>query len=351
MKIEEITPGEASPSFLPSLPPPAPFPGSPRSKPGADSTPRDRKPGAKYRAMVEAFDGFIYISSGDYELEFLNRRFIDRLGGDAAGQKCYQALHQLQDICPWCIRDRVFKGEAVYRETFCPRENRWYALSSTPIRHAGKLSKMTIIQDITERRLAEERNRHLAYHDQLTGLPNRSLFSDRLAMAMAQAKRHRQQVAVMMLDLDRFKDINDRLGHRVGDALLQGVAQRLIGLVRQSDTVARVGGDEFILICPEIARRKDAAQVARKVLEAFGAPFACQGLEVRATASIGVALYPDHGQDQDTLVQHADLAMYLAKKAGRNSCRMFSPGPGGKAPPSARPNPLQAPGLFLGEEA
>ncbi len=280
---------------------------------------------AKYQAMVEAFDGLIYISSGDYELEFLNQRFVARLGGNAVGQKCYRALHNLDQVCPWCARDRVLEGETIYRETLSPLDNRWYVCTSTPIRQAGRLAQMTIIQDITERKLAEELTRRLAYHDQLTGLPNRSLFNDRLTMALAQAQRHRQRLAVMLLDLDRFKDINDNLGHRVGDTLLKGMAQRLSGLLRKSDTVARLGGDEFILISAELARKKDAAKVARKILEACRAPFACEGLEVQVTASIGIAFYPDHGQDSDTLVKHADMAMYRAKKAGRNNYQIFPP--------------------------
>jgi hypothetical protein len=123
--------------------------------------------------MMEAFDGLIYISSGDYELEFLNQRFMARLGGNAVGQKCYRALHNLDRVCPWCACDRVLAGETVHRETLSPQDNRWYVCTSTPIRHAGKLAKMTIIQDITERKLAEELTRRLAYHDQLTGLPSR----------------------------------------------------------------------------------------------------------------------------------------------------------------------------------
>jgi diguanylate cyclase (GGDEF)-like protein len=144
-------------------------------------------------------------------------------------------------------------------------------------------------------------------------------------MALAQAQRQRQKLAVMLVDLDRFKDINDNLGHRVGDTLLQGVARRLTGLLRKSDTVARLGGDEFILIFADLAREKDVAKVARKILEACREPFACEGLELRVTASIGVALYPDHGQDVDTLAKHADLAMYRAKKGGRNNFQIFPP--------------------------
>jgi diguanylate cyclase (GGDEF)-like protein len=306
---------------------------------------------SRYRAMVEAFDGLIYISTVTYELEFLNQRFIARLGADAVGQKCYQALHKLQQACPWCSRDRVLQGETVYLEAVSPRDNRWYARTSTPVRHAGKVFIMTMLQDVTERKLSEELTRKLAYFDQLTGLPNRSLCNDRLTMALAQARRHQHQLAVMMLDLDRFKDINDTLGHRVGDTLLQEVAQRLTGLLRKSDTVARIGGDEFILISTEIAGARDAAKIARKILKTFQSSFACEGREVRITASIGLALYPAHGRDIDTLVKHADVAMYRAKQAGRNDYRFFSQDRDVKDRMVSRFSPSPPPGICMGEKA
>jgi diguanylate cyclase (GGDEF)-like protein len=321
--------------------------------PGPQAAPA--QPGAaeatRYRAMVEALNGFIYITSKEYDLEFLNRRLVERLGMEPVGQKCYRALHSLDRVCPWCARDRVFQGEKVDLEVHSPRENCWYALSSSPIHFPDRVSRMTVIQDISARKFMEELTRRLAFLDQLTGLPNRLLFNDRLAMALALARRHRQQVAVMMLDLDRFKDINDNLGHLMGDAVLIGAARRLSGLLRKSDTVARVGGDEFILIFPEITRTKDTVKIARKVLETFGAPFNCQGLEAQVSASLGVALFPDHGQDPETLVRRADLAMYRAKKAAGPSFRFFSPSQDGRGPRLADPPAAPAPTFWLGEEA
>jgi diguanylate cyclase (GGDEF)-like protein/PAS domain S-box-containing protein len=320
-----------------------------KAAPGSARPPAEEE--ARYRAMVEAFNGFIYITSEDYDLEFLNRRFVEHLGADAVGQKCFRALHSLDRACPWCARDRVFQGERVDLEILSPRDNCWYACSSTPIHFAGKVSKMTIVQDITERKLAEELTRRLAYHDPLTGLPNRSLFNDRLALALAMARRHRQKLAVMMLDLDRFKDINDNLGHQVGDALLIGVAERLTGLLRKSDTVARLGGDEFILIFPEVSRAKDVVEIARKVMGTFSWPFVCQGLKAQVTASVGIALFPDHGEDPEALVQRADLAMYRAKKEGCRGFRIFSPSQEGKEALFTVPQSIQAPGLWRREEA
>jgi diguanylate cyclase (GGDEF)-like protein len=166
---------------------------------------------------------------------------------------------------------------------------------------------------------------HRAQHDALTGLPNRTLFNDRVDMALAQARRTGSRVAVMYLDLDRFKSINDSLGHGLGNELLQAVARRLAGSVRESDTVARMGGDEFTLLLPELTCAADAAEVADKVLRAFADPFLAGSQELFTTTSIGVALFPDDGVDSETLLMHADTAMYRAKTDGSNRCRFFTP--------------------------
>jgi len=175
-----------------------------------------------------------------------------------------------------------------------------------------------------ERKRAEETIRQLAYHDSLTGLPNRRLFNDRLNLEMAHANRNQQKLAVMLLDLDDFKDVNDTLGHSVGDQLLQAVAQRLRSLLRQSDTVARMGGDEFMLILPEIAEEEGATKVATKVLAAFRKPFVFDGHEIRITTSMGIALYPDDGEDSDTLMKNVDIAMYRAKDRGRDNVQRYA---------------------------
>jgi len=175
-----------------------------------------------------------------------------------------------------------------------------------------------------ERKRAEETIRQLAYHDYLTGLPNRRLFNDRLNLEMAHANRNQQKLAVMLLDLDDFKDVNDTLGHSVGDQLLQAVAQRLRSLLRQSDTVARMGGDEFMLILPEIAEEEGATKVATKVLAAFRKPFVFDGHEIRITTSMGIALYPDDGEDSDTLMKNVDIAMYRAKDRGRDNVQRYA---------------------------
>jgi diguanylate cyclase (GGDEF)-like protein/PAS domain S-box-containing protein len=198
------------------------------------------------------------------------------------------------------------------------------------------------MMDITERRRAEEKINYLAYYDALTGLPNRTLFEDRLPQALALAQRNEQVVAVMLLDLDRFKSINDTLGHSVGDSLLRLVGERLSSCVRRSDTVARFAGDGFALVLTQIGRREDAAGVARqaekkaldvvhKILEALQEPFSFEGHEFYVTASIGIGLYPKHGEDPQTLLKNVGAALHSVKEQGGNNYQLYAASMNAKA--------------------
>jgi len=178
---------------------------------------------------------------------------------------------------------------------------------------------------VAERKRSEERLKQLAHYDGLTGLPNRGLFMDRFKQAIAHARRYKRPVAVLFLDLDGFKFINDTLGHDVGDRLLHGVAQRLSGCMREGDTVARLGGDEFVILLVDIVRKEDAEQVARKVITALDQPFVEGRQELLVTTSIGIGLYPGDGEDVQTLIKNADIAMYRAKEQGRNNYQFFAP--------------------------
>jgi len=166
---------------------------------------------------------------------------------------------------------------------------------------------------------------HLAYHDTLTGLPNRTLFLDRLAVALAQANRYEQKLAVLFLDVDRFKDINDSLGHTAGDAFLGLVTERLRRCVRQSDTVARLGGDEFGIVIQKIESFEDAAKVAQKVLELIKSPYLLREREIFASTSVGITVFPEDGRDPETLLKNAETAMYRAKEEGRDNYQLFEP--------------------------
>lgn len=193
-----------------------------------------------------------------------------------------------------------------------------------------------VIQDITERKKIEERIRHLAYYDKLTDLPNRGLFTEILNQAIRYAQRYSKRIATLFLDLDRFKQINDTLGHSVGDALLKEVAERLKPCLRSSDSVARLepenkldlvsrfGGDEFLMLLTELKKVEDAAVIARRILAVFETPFNCAGHEFRITVSIGISVFPDDGDNPEDLVKNADSAMYHAKKEGRNNFQFYN---------------------------
>jgi diguanylate cyclase (GGDEF)-like protein/PAS domain S-box-containing protein len=180
------------------------------------------------------------------------------------------------------------------------------------------------IETEKERGEAERQLAYAATHDALTGLPNRVLFNDRLHMALAQAERNHRTLAVVLLDLDKFKGINDTMGHNMGDQVLQGVGKRLTRLVRKSDTVARWGGDEFILVLPEIARAEDTGKVAQRILEAFRKPFVLGGHWLHITTSIGIVTYPNDGGDAETLIKNADAALYRAKGQGRDNYQLWA---------------------------
>jgi len=201
------------------------------------------------------------------------------------------------------------------------------SLSASPVKDgAGNVTGVALVyRDISERKQAEETIQRLAYYDGLTGLPNRRLFYDRLGQAIALAKRERREMALLYLDLDGFKAVNDALGHDAGDELLKAAAGRIRHRLRESDTVARIGGDEFTVILPRIASREDVAKVARKILGALSASFSLGGREqeFRVGVSIGIAIHPADAQDMDGLIKAADTAMYEAKRA-RNSFRFFA---------------------------
>ncbi|WP_258192487.1 bifunctional diguanylate cyclase/phosphodiesterase [Nitrosospira sp. Nsp2] len=170
---------------------------------------------------------------------------------------------------------------------------------------------------------AKDQLDHLAHHDALTGLPNRLLLQDRLSQTIELARRQGRQFAVLFMDLDRFKHINDSLGHAVGDRLLQSVARRLVRCVRQSDTISRQGGDEFVVLLSNIKQADDAAISAQKILAALAVPHLIGELELQLSVSIGISIYPDHGQNAETLIKSADTAMYHAKENGRDNYKIF----------------------------
>lgn len=228
--------------------------------------------------------------------------------------------------------DELRSVEVALRPKFPGRSRRHFELvvwpmldDESPHHDGGRYHTYGTARDITERMEAEEFISFQAYHDLLTRLPNRALFKDRLGIALTQAAREGHQLAVMFIDLDRFKVINDSLGHTIGDRLLQAVSERLLNCVRKGDTLSRFGGDEFTLLLPEVRDWESAAQVAEKILTSIRAPFKLDGHEIFVGASIGIAMFPSAGATMDALIKNADIAMYRVKNTGRDGFQLFTP--------------------------
>ncbi len=197
-------------------------------------------------------------------------------------------------------------------------------MSATWLNHKGGNAVLSIVRDITERKKTEETINKLAYYDILTGLPNRVLFGNRFNIEIAHARRNEQMLAVLFLDLDRFKNINDSLGHRIGDKLLRKVAQRIKGTLRRNDTISRMGGDEFVILVPGIRKKEDIEVIAAKIMGALQRPFSVNNNQLYITTSIGISVYPEDGENGDILLRRADAAMYSAKELGGNCSCVFT---------------------------
>jgi diguanylate cyclase (GGDEF)-like protein len=231
-----------------------------------------------------------------------------------------------RDAFPAARAGGAWTGDATAR-----RHDGVHALLEAQLAPLGDGHLALALRDLSETRKLEERLGALAHRDPLTGLPNRRLFEDRLEIALAQAHRYRQRVALIFIDIDRFKQVNDGFGHAAGDELLRGVAERLAASVREGDTVARLGGDEFTLLLPGIHYAEDLAAISRKLVESLREPFRIEGRELRVTASAGISLYPEDGEEGEALLKSADTAMYRAKERGRDNFQLFSPAMAEKA--------------------
>ncbi len=238
-----------------------------------------------------------------------------QLGDDDAGQ--------LQDVCDRLHREHSWQGEMDYRNKWGERLTALQTISGVTDESGRVGHYIHIFNDITENKVAERRMRHQAHHDSLTDLPNRGALKHSIAAAVARAHHDEEALAVLFLDLDHFKEVNDRLGHAAGDRLLKEVAQRLLRLLRHEDTVGRLGGDEFLILLEGLPAPRFAGQVAAKLIEALTQPFVLDGEQVKVGASIGIAVFPEHAPDAEALINHADAAMYDAKAAGRGTFCYF----------------------------
>lgn len=238
------------------------------------------------------------------------------------------------------LLERAVRGERIehYEATHLSKDGRriGVSLSISPVKDRTGLviGVSAIARDITERKRADERIRYLALHDALTGLPNRNLFRERVSNAISRARRNRHLMAVLFIDLDRFKEINDTLGHHIGDRLLQVAANRLQRCLREGDGVARLGGDEFVVDLPVLASKEEAITIAQKILEVLRTPFMVDDYALHVSASIGISVCPTDGEDVEVLMHAADTAMYRAKKDGRDNYKFSN-----ETHPSAQTKP------------
>jgi diguanylate cyclase (GGDEF)-like protein/PAS domain S-box-containing protein len=286
----------------------------------------------RYRLMAENATDLISRSTMRGRMVYVSDAARSLLGYDApemVGHSIFEFIAEADHHVVRQVTTRIAEQRAP--QTFSYRALRkdgsflWFETTSraVPDPVTGELTEIVAVsRDISERRRAEEQIEYQAYHDALTGLPNRLLFRDRLTIALAHAKRQHTPVAVMFLDLDRFKFVNDTLGHSLGDELLRAIAARLRSVLREGDTIARMGGDEFTVLLTDLSTPTDAAKIAQKLLETVAYPVRVEGHELYATTSIGIALYPSDGDNAEALLKNADGAMYRAKEIGRNSYQL-----------------------------
>ena len=285
-------------------------------------------------AALEAAANAIVITDSDGTIIWVNHAFTTMTGyskEEVLGKNPNvlksgsQPESYYADLWSTISSGKVWRGEIVNRR----KDGTTYTeeMTITPVTKGignAETQFVAIKQDITERKAAEERVQYLAYYDALTGLPNRTLLQDRLAKAVAGARRRKDKVALLFLDLDRFKNVNDSLGHSVGDLLLQEVAERLKRFGREQDTVARLGGDEFLVVLSNVKDVADAAVAADRLVKSMTAGFVIQDHPLTISCSLGISIFPEHGADGETLIKNADAAMYCAKEKGRNNFQFFT---------------------------
>jgi len=284
-----------------------------------------------YLDAIDNIELGLFVVDEDYKIRYMNNTMIDWFG-DHEGKICYSAIANLDEPCSYCkIHDVIVENKKVIYEPTTP-DGQSFDIVATSIRNSdGSMSKMEVIRNITEKKkvqkdLMEQKEMlyHQANYDPLTGLANRMLFSDRLSQAIKKAKRKKKKMALFYIDLDNFKEINDSLGHAVGDEVLKEVATRLKNTIRSEDTLARLGGDEFSIIVEGLKQIQDTAFLARKILDILADPIKIDEHELYVSSSIGISVYPDDGIDAQNLLKYADSAMYKAKAEGRNNFQYYS---------------------------
>jgi len=285
----------------------------------------------QYIDVIDKIDIGLFVVNEDFSVRYMNNTMV-KWFGDQTGKICYSSVANLDEPCPYCqLHDVIFENKKVIYEPMTP-DGQSFDIVATSIKNAdGSISKMEVIRNITDKKRAQEyllkqkeALDHQAHHDALTELPNRLLFNDRLEQGIAKAKRNHSKLALLFIDLDHFKEINDSLGHDIGDEVLKKVTTRLLGAIRKEDTIARLGGDEFTVIIEELKQGQDASLLARKILDALAEPIIVEGNTLYVSSSIGISLYPSDGNSAQDLLKYADSAMYKAKEEGRNNFQFYS---------------------------
>jgi len=279
----------------------------------------DIVPVARASAIEMLSEGFIILDDGERIVD-VNKALLDILGTTE------------DKLIGQALPDNILKQLAANDSFVCNDDTKieialdragkptYYLVHTSPL-HKSSLrnyGRIMVFHDMTERKLMEEAIKQIAYYDHLTGLANRTLFSDRAEMAIEECNRHQRKLAILVIDFDKFKEVNDNYGHSTGDQVLKGLSKRICSSVRKMDTVSRLGGDEFVVLMPEIAGQDFVGSIANRIIDTVSSPYIYDDHEIAITLSVGIAVFPDDATDLDTLIKFADVAMYTAKQRGNN---------------------------------
>ncbi len=285
----------------------------------------------QYLNAIDDIEIGIFVVNDDFKIRYMNNTMIEWFG-DQSGKICYSSVAGIDEPCPYCKLDDVInKNHRVMYEPSTP-DGQSFDIVATSIKNSdGSTSKMEVIRNVTDKKIAQkhlleqkEELDYQAHHDSLTGLPNRKLFDNKLEDAIENSKQNSSKVALLFIDLDHFKEINDSYGHKMGDEVLKIVTQKLSNIIKDKDTLARLGGDEFTITMGNLTQAQDASILAKKIIEILAQPIKVDENVFYVSSSIGISLYPDDGSSVINLLKYADAAMYKAKDEGRNNFQYYS---------------------------
>jgi len=285
----------------------------------------------QYIEAIDKLDIGLFVVDDNFTIRYMNKTMI-KWFGDRSGNTCYSSVANLDEPCPYCkLHDVIHENKKATYEAITS-DGQSFDIVATSIKNAdGSNSKMEVIRNITGQKkvledLLEQKEKlhYQAHYDALTDLPNRILFHDRLEQAIEKAKRNKSKVALLFIDLDHFKEINDSLGHKSGDEVLKIVAKRLENTIRDEDTLSRLGGDEFTIVIERLKKGEDASLLAQKIIKVLTKPIEINNNLLYVSSSIGISLYPEDGDSVQNLLKYADSAMYKAKNEGRNNFQFYS---------------------------